>query len=556
MRCFLVLGIWIFGLTPVGFAAPPDSTIFQAMEEEMARSRTDLKVDTFGPPYFINYQIRHHDRAEVEASFGSLVHSFNSPQRTLYVDVRVGDPQFDSSSPRSHNFSVQQFVPIDNDLDGLKRALWYETDLRYKQAIVSYLKKKGRLISGVERHALPDFSQSEAVIQRMEPVPGWNPDIPTWENMARRVSARFKQAPDIEKSRVKISADRFIRYYYDSEGNQIREASVQYALLIDAWTKTKEGVRLHDQETLYLPAKEDLPSVDSLITRTDQLIASLRQLKQAPRMDPYIGPVIFSPDATAVLFHEAIGHRLEGDRLRTEEDGKTFLKKIGKRILPAFVTVVDNPDLDHFQGVPVIGHYRYDDEGQKSEEVVLVDHGILKSFLLSRTPILGFDKSNGHARGDGIHTPTARMSNFIVRSDHKVSANALKQQLIEEIRRQNKPFGLFVKKIVGGETQTGRRQYQVFKGKPLYLYKVYPDGREELVRGVDFVGTPLAMIGKILVTGNDLTVINGFCTAESGTLPVTSITPSVLLSEVELQSAHQPTVRKPILDPPPVTRIN
>lgn len=552
-----ITAIILFGIlgAAVSVHATPiedDAVIFQAMEEEMARSLSDLKVDVFGAPYFINYQIRQHDRAEVTASFGALIHSDTHQHRTLFVDVKVGDPEFDSSTPHSHRYSVEQFIPADNDMDSLKRALWYETDLRYKQAIVNFLRKKGRFISGVESHDLPDFSQGKPVRVQIESIPEWKLDLRGWENLAREVSALFKESPQIEKSRVKIFSDRVIRYYYDSEGNKIRDAHLEYGLNIEAWTKTADGTQLQDKKTLYFGTIDQFPPKAELVRATRELIASLKALKTAPPMDPYMGPAIFSPDATAVLFHEAIGHRLEGDRLRRDKDGKTFLKKIGQRILPEFVTVVDDPGLESFKGMPLIGHYRTDDQGQPSREVVLIDHGVLKSFLLSRTPVLGFNRTNGHARSDGAHVPMSRMSNFVVKSDFTLDAASLKQRLIEEVKKQNKPFGLFVKKIGGGETQTDSRQFQVFKGKPLYLYKVFPDGREELVRGVDFVGTPLSMISKILVMGNDPTVINGFCTAESGVLPVASVTPSVLLSEVELQASHQPHVRRPILAPPNV----
>lgn len=527
-----------------------DTVIFQAMEEEMIRSLSELRVDVFEPPYFINYQIRRHDRAEVAASFGALIHSDTQQRRTLFVDVKVGDPQFDSSTPQSHRYSVEQFIPVDPDLDSLRRALWYETDLRYKQAIVSFLRKKGRFISGVQSHDLPDFSKGKSTREQIDSIPEWKLDLPGWERLAREVSGLFKEAPSIEKSRVKIVSDRVIRYYYDSEGNKIRDAHLEYGVHLEAWTKTVKGTQLHDQETLYFKKIGQIPSKAELVRATRKLIASLKELRAAPQMDPYVGPAIFSPDAAAVLFHEAIGHRLEGDRLRGDEDGKTFLKKIGQRILPEFVTVMDNPVLESFEGTPLIGNYHTDDQGQQSREVVLIDHGVLKSFLLSRTPVLGFNRTNGHARSDGAHAPMSRMSNFVVKSDLTLDAASLKRRLIEEVKKQNKPYGLFVKKIISGETQTDTHQFQVFKGKPLYLYKVFPDGREELVRGVDFVGTPLSMISKILITGNDPTVINGFCTAESGVLPVASITPSVLLSEVELQASHQPHVRRPILAPP------
>ncbi len=551
LKRFLVVFVFLKLLGSVNVESMEgDRIIFQAMEEEMSRSLKQLKVDVFDPPYFMNYQIRHHDHAEVAASFGAIIRSTFTPKRTLFVDVRVGDEKFDSSVPNSHRYHMEQFIPIENDLDSLRRVIWYETDLRYKQAIVNFLKKKGRFISGVDSHSLPDFSRGKSPQIRLDPIPDWNLSQKSLKELVRSISRVFRKVPDIEKSQVKFLADRDIHYYYDSDGNKIREANIYFGLLIKAWTKTEEGSQIHDQKAFYFSTIDQIPSKKKLIKAANELISSVKKLKLAPRMDPYVGPAIFSSDATAVLFHEAIGHRLEGDRLRNKKDGKTFLKKVGEQILPEFISIKDDPTIKNFDGKPLLGHFHYDDQGQESEEVVLIDHGKLKGFLLSRTPILGFSKTNGHARGDGIHFPTARMGNFFVRSENTVSDNLLKNKLIEEVIRQGKPYGLIVKKIVGGETHTESDFFQVFKGKPLYLVKVYPDGKEEMVRGVDFVGTPLSMISKILVTGKTLSVVNGFCAAESGNLPVTSITPSILLSEVELQSSNQSTVSKPILPAP------
>ncbi|MBI4389777.1 MAG: TldD/PmbA family protein, partial [Nitrospinae bacterium] len=504
--------------------------------------------------YFVNYQVRNQDYLEVTASFGSILSSRTDNRRTLYVDVKIGDPQFDSSTPDSHQYSVEQLVPVEDDLDALKRAIWYETDLRYKQAIMNYLKKKGRFVSGVEKHDLPDFSKGpEEPVKRIGIVPALDSNTAEWEDLARRVSAVFKTAPDIEKSNVKIFGRRVVRHYLDSDGNKIRDASLQFGVVMEAWLKTESGSPIHDQETVYFSRPHHFPVEQDLIQKAKQLIVGIQSLKEAPEAQPFVGPALFSPDATAVLFHEAIGHRLEADRLRNASDGKTFMEKIGERILPSFITIVDNPAMDQYNGEDLLGHYRFDDQGQPSQEVVLIDRGMLRNFLLSRSPVLGFSRTNGHARGDGMKSPMSRMSNFVVRSDNRISAEQLKQRLIEEIKRQNKPYGLLIRKISGGETHTESAAYQVFKGRPLYMYRVYPDGREELVRGVEFVGTPLSMIGKIMVTGDDYAVINGFCGAESGLLPVTSITPTILLREVELQVSREQSLRKPILPPPAIT---
>ena len=553
-KAALFLGFFLLQLGISAHAYSMDSTssiVFQAMEEEMDRSMNRLKIDIFNPPYFIKYQVRHNRHIKIAGSFGSLVQSDNFQNRTLFVDVRIGDSKFDSSSPDSHRYKADQTLPLDNDFYVLKRALWYETDLRYKQAIMNFMKKKGRFISGVATHETPDYSRGHEPVSLLSPVPDFHPDMEAWNDRVRMASALFKQAPEIEKSKVTLHVDRTVRYYYDSDGNKIRSHAIQYQLTLGAKTRADSGSPIHDQETIFFSNPENFPSYQELRKKVHRLISNIRELKQAPLAETYVGPALFSPDAAAVLIHEAVGHRLEGDRLRTASDGKTFIKKIGKKILPPFLTVVDNPQLKKLYDIDLVGHYLYDDEGQEGDKVVLIDHGVLKSFLLSRSPVLEGERTNGHARSDGVKAPMSRMANVIVQSEKRFSPKELKRLLIEQIRLQNKPYGLLIKKLSGGETQTIATNFQVFKGKPVYMYKVYPeDGREELVRGVEFVGTPLSMIGKVIATGDDNTVINGFCGAESGMIPVTSVTPSFLLSEVELQTSHDKPLRRPILPPP------
>ncbi|MFQ5715727.1 MAG: metallopeptidase TldD-related protein, partial [Nitrospinales bacterium] len=397
---------------------------------------------------------------------------------------------------------------------------------------------------------LPDFSRGQFPIVQVNPTPEVVVDFAEWENLARTISVHFKKIPEIEKSRVLIFADRSIRYYLDSEGNKLRETALHYGVTLEAWSKTKLGYTVEDQETLFFTDPAQIPSRQQLAAKAEQLIAGILALRSAPKMEPFVGPALFSPDATAMLFHEAIGHRLEGDRLRTNNDGKTFAKKIGRHILPSFLSIVDNPTVRRFNGEELLGHYEFDDDGQRGQEVVLIEQGALKNFLLSRNPAPGFNKTNGHARSDGLRFPISRMSNFFIRSDQKAEPEQLKQRLIEEIKRQNKPYGIMIKKMLSGETQT-HKDFQVFKGTPLYVYKVYPeDGREELVQGVEFVGTPLSMINKVILTGKDDAVLNAYCGAESGFILVTSVAPSILLSEVELQSSQGPRLRLPILPPP------
>lgn len=550
---FLILLVLLFDLLPVkGWASDETpSVIFRAMQEEMSRSLNHLKFEDFPTPYYVNYQLHHNLHSEVLGSLGALLDTATTEKRVLFVDVRVGTPKFDSSTPQSHQYQVEQFVPLDNKLGPIKRSLWYETDLRYKQAIMNFLKKKSRHFSGVENYEEWDFSMGNPPVVWLNDAPKIETNLHKWEDLVRKVSETFGKSPDIEKSSIKISLDHSSRYLLDSDGNQIRDGTAIYTIALEAWTKNEAGIQIHDEDKRFFTTPEKIPSETQLIELAAELVKRIKALAKSPKTEPYVGPAIFSPDATAVLFHEAIGHRLEGSRLRTVSDGKTFLKKIGTYIVPEFITVEDNPGLQSYQGQDLLGHYQYDDEGQRGEKVVLVEKGVLKNILLSRTPVLGFRKTNGHARSDGIKAPMSRMSNFIVRSDNQVSLEQLKNILIKETKRQNKPYGLIVKKMISGETITDTRDFQMFKGTPLYLFKIYPeDGREEMVRGLEFLGTPLSLIRKIMATGDDTKVINGYCVAESGSIPVTTITPSVLLSEVEMQSTHEISLRKSILPPP------
>jgi len=252
-----------------------------------------------------------------------------------------------------------------------------------------------------------------------------------------------------------------------------------------------------------------------------------------------------------VIFHEAIGHRLEGDRQEDEKEGRTFKGQVGKKIIPEFLSVFDDPTLARFGGQTLNGHYAHDDEGVPGQRVVLVDRGVLRSFLLSRKPIEGFAHSNGHGRGAAGSAPMSRQGNLIIEAHAAVPAARLKQQLIALARQQGKPYGLLLKDISGGSTNTSNYGYQVFKGKPRMVYRVWvDDGREELVRGVEMVGTPLSSVNRIVAAGEARGVFNGFCGAESGYIPVSTIAPAVLINEIELQRSERSKERPPLLPSP------
>src|ERR1700687_1158565 len=274
-------------------------------------------------------------------------------------------------------------------------------------------------------------------------------------------------------------------------------------------------------------------------------------LVKAPLNEPSVGPALLTGRAAAVFCHEVFGHRAEGHRQKDISEGQTFAKKVGEPILPDFLSSVDDRTEKKEGHEDLLGYYRFDDEGVSTHEVVLVDHGVLKNFEMSRSPLADFPHSNGHGRRQLGATPVSRQGNLIVESNKMVSNAELRAKLIELIKAQNKSFGLLIDDIAGGFTFTGRGQPQAFQVLPLVVYKVFADGRpDQLVRGVDIVGTPLASLTKIVATGDTTEVFNGYCGAESGSVPVSAASPAILTTELEVQKKESSTDRPPILPAP------
>ncbi|MEK7752683.1 MAG: metallopeptidase TldD-related protein, partial [Acidobacteriota bacterium] len=315
--------------------------------------------------------------------------------------------------------------------------------------------------------------------------------------------------------------------------------------------KTPDGMTMETGETFEAEDVSRLPKDEVVAAAIQKVSAELTGLLRAPVVEPYVGPAILSGRAAGVFFHEIFGHRIEGHRQKDETDGQTFTKSVGQQVLPQFLSVVFDPTRRTAEGVDLNGWYLYDDEGVKARPVSLVDGGTLKTFLMSRSPILGFNRSNGHGRRQPGAEVVSRQSNLFVESAKTVPEAKLREMLVAEIQRQAKPYGYYFKHVVGGLTNTDRRGVQVFKVIPLVVYRVYPDGRpDELVRGVDIVGTPLASFAKILAASDKREVFNGYCGAESGNVPVAAVAPALLVSEIEIQKKEGSRDRPPLLPSP------
>jgi TldD protein len=304
-------------------------------------------------------------------------------------------------------------------------------------------------------------------------------------------------------------------------------------------------------ETFQAPSVGGLPGEAELSAKIDKMAEDLRALRRAPVAEPYDGPALLSGRAAAVFFHEVLGHRLEGHRQRDEDEGQTFTKKVNQEVLPTFLSVADDPTIREVAGTKLAGAYEYDSEGSPAQRVEVIQHGVLKNFLMSRMPIKDFGVSNGHGRNQPGLMPTGRQGNLIVTSTQSLSELQLRQRLIDEVKKQGKPYGLYFDDIQGGFTLTTRSLPQAFQVLPVIVYRVYADGRpDELVRGVDIVGTPLAALTRILTTGDQPHVFNGVCGAESGSVPVAAVAPAMLFSEMEVQKRAHSHERPPILPPP------
>jgi TldD protein len=538
----------------------PRLTLLDAMEQEAARSMERLRIAGYEPPFFLSYQLKDLRQEEVSGRFGAVVDDGSRHDRRLHADVRVGSYDLDSSGrdplqaflgEEGQTWSAPREAPLDDDPQALRNALWLVTDEKYKEALSSYFKKKSKgVYRAEEADRAPSFTR-EPPQRHLDPPRAFSFDRPRWRGEVRRLSALFREHPAIFEGSVKVTGEKQVRWFTSSEGSALVTEEVLFGVHVQAVARAVDGQLLENSRDFYARSEAALPDAEKLAREVRALVLELEALRTAPVVDPYTGPAILAPEATGVLFHEAVGHRLEGERQDDDKEGQTFKGQLGKPVLPAFVTIADDPTLAAAGEVALNGAYRYDDQGVPAQRTVLVEDGVLKTFLLSRRPVKPFTRSNGHGRSQGALPPVARMGNLVVSSRKQVPMTELKRLLIEEAKRQGKPYGLVIQDITGGNTNTMSYGYQAFKGTPRLVYRIdVVTGKQELVRGVELVGTPLSSINKLLATGDEMRAFNGFCGAESGYVPVSTVAPAVLIGEIELQRVARANERSPILPAP------
>jgi len=576
-----------------------DQTL-RAMRDEMARSKTRLELqippsDKPVKPFFVEYRLLDMDIREVVAEYGALITSNHNRSRVMSVNARVGDYKLDSSNFISEEgfrgfIGSTGTVGIDRDYDSLRQDLWIATDQAFKEAVETYSRKQAYLSSLARPSDIDDFSKVQPM-QHVEPIAPSDWSSRNWEQEARDTSAALRAFSQIYESRVTYYLVFFTEYLLTSEGTEIRSNHSFAAIEAGMNALADDGMQVNHYYAAYVPRPADLPNVDTVRKGLNVAGTELMAMRAASLASDYTGPVLFESRAAASLIAQVLGPSLSGARppLAFQQVMDQLMNslgahsdwggKVGARVLPASVSLVDDPAAKEFKGTPLIGGYATDEEGVPGQKVNIVEEGKLKDLLMSRRPGPDFDKSNGHGRSSFLADPKPTMSNLIFSSTETVSRDELKKKFLDSCRAEKLSFCIIVRQMdnpslslmhqedftellasFGGNAATDRL--------PLVVYKIYPgEGREELVRGARITGFSPRTLRNIAGIGNDDFVYNymqsqvagvsgtalgAFGTAQSG-LPAAVVAPSLLFEEIEVRGARGEPKRPPLLPEPPMT---
>jgi len=603
MRALRFTLFFALAAAPLAFgqtsASNDNDHTMQAMKDEMARakSRLELAIPPSNQPvkpYYIEYRLLDMDIREVTGEFGALLGTNHSRSRIMNVEARVGDYKLDSSNFISDEgfrgfIGSQGTVGIDRDYNSLRQDLWIATDQAFKEAVEAYSRKQAYLSSLARPSDIDDFSKVE-VVQHVEPLANSDWSGRNWEQEARDSSAALRAFPQIYESRVTYYLVYTTEYLLTSEGTEMRANHSFAAIEAGMNTLADDGTQVSHFYSTYAPAPAGLPSADAVRKSLNVAGTELMGMRAAAPATDYTGPVLFEARAASALLAAVFGPSLSGarppvafqpvvDQLMSSLGGRSdWSGKVGSRVLPASVTLIDDPLAKDYKGTPLIGSYTIDEEGVAAEKVTLVSNGILKDLLMSRRPGPDFEKSNGHGRASFLADPKPTMSNLLFSSTDEVSKDEMKKKFVDACKAEKLDYCIIIRQMdnpsislmhqddfsellasFGGNAATDRL--------PLVVYKVYPDGREELVRGARITGFNTRSLRNIAAIGNDDYVYNYLqnqTTGVSGTalgafgngqngLPASVVAPSLLFEEVEIRGARGEPKRLPLLPEPPMT---
>ncbi len=526
----------------------------QLLNAQLTRSMKTLKKQN-PPIYYVAYTLKEVDEFDLGVEEGGVRYRTLVPQRMLQVQARAGSPQLDNTRTLKNDNTVydlttQQLPAITGDGKAFSTAVWRATQTAAENAQQQFNRVQADAHTAAKRlDDSPDFVLPQKELFCKE-APALAFNTARIEKMLVAASQLTKNKPFILESSFNFSYETGSRYFVDSVGTQLKTPVRLARLSYRVRGKTADGAWLGRFQTYDVLDEKELPSETQLQADVQKSIAQLEALVKAPEAEPVTVPTILKNRAMGVFVHEVLGHRVEGHRQKEDSFGKTFTDKVGQPVVAPILTIVDDTTLAYFNGEPLRGYYEYDDEGAKARPVTIIENGVLKSFLMSASPVKNFPVSNGHGRGEIGKRPVARMGNTRVIASQTVSYDELEKQLLHEIKKQGKPYGYIIEDLSGGFTMTQTEFPQSFKLTPTLVYRIYPDGKKEVVRGADMVGTPLVSFNEILAAADDYGVFNGTCGAESGWVPVSAIAPSVLLRKLEIEKAGKDGVKPPVLPPP------
>ncbi len=541
--------------------ASEQDSLLSIMRDELNREMSGLKNLT-PAPFYMDYSINDIERVTIKTSFGSLVESSTDKIRMLRTQVKVGSYDFDNNHPLpDENYmryqsmgGIPSIIPFENSADAIRVSLWESTQANYLLARELYKHIKSKIgIDPADQNDIPDFSkEAPSVYYEAPPLPVQKIfDKTLWENRLKKYSELFLVKKQILTADVSLVFNSERKYFISTEGSSVVQNGRYAQLIIDCSEKTADGEIIPLIKTYFAFTPDGMPSDSTLYADIHDLIGKVEKMEKAPLAEPYSGPAILNAKAAGVFFHEIFGHRIEGHRLKDDSDGQTFVDKLDQQILPKSISVIFDPTITEYDGNPLNGSYHYDDEGIKGTRFNAVENGVFKNFLMSRTPVKGFLNSNGHGRSAPGLSAVSRQSNLIVKNSAPESNQSLKKMLLKECRKQHKEYGYLFADVVGGVTLTDRFSPNAFNIFPIEVYKVYVDGRpDELVRGVDLVGTPLSMFAEIEAAGDNPEIFNGICGAESGGIPVSAVSPSLFVRRIETQKKPETKIKSTILSRP------
>ena len=513
------------------------------------------------PPHFMDFRVVDNTMRSVQTEFGAVTNVIHTRVRNFVPSVRVGTMEFDNQIEphqtvftRSGGHTVS--LPLNDDALAIKQIIWDECFNRHRRAIDDFERAVARRQLHVElEDRAPSFVEAPIEIYFEPPLTSDITDFDEeyWAERMKRISAMFLRNPDIATGTANVTFNYQRRYYLNSEGTEVVHNKTYARISIRAMIRAEDGMELPLTQSYFAFLQDGLPTDEQMVADVESMMVRLVALQNAPLVSPYTGPALLSGAASGVFFHEIFGHRIEGQKMKSDRDGQTFKRMVGQFVLPPSLSVFDDPTMRQYLGQDLAGFYKFDDQGVRAERVVVVEDGILRGFLMTRTPIDGFYRSTGHARADLGFDVDSRQSNLIIETSEPKSEAELRRLLIEEAIAQGREYGFYFRSVSGGFTMASATAVNSFAVNPLEVYRIWVDGRpDEMVRGVDLIGTPLSMFAQITHAGNmdSAEIFSGTCVAGSGNIPVTAISPTILVRQIEMQRRPRATDRGPILPRP------